>query len=449
MTKAAETLAKFACTLRYEDIPAEVIERARICITDAIGVAAFGARFPWSQMVLEQAKATGSGGPCRLPGVDGVRLHVPQAALALGTFSHAFEMDSLRNPSAGIHPGATIALPGLAQAEAIGASGRALLTAIVAGTEVMSRIGLATHHTPEERGFHAPGITGPFGAASAAASLLKFSPEKTLNAFGIAGSMGSGLLAFAKAGTGGMVKRLHMGRAAEGGILAASLAARGFEGPPTVIDGRFGVLEAFCNESDVHELTKNLGSQWEMMRLCIKPYALHVTAQGSVELLRTWIAEHGIKGDDIREIVVHTSQKVVSHHSNTAPTDVMGAQYSTPFTLAIAAYYDPADPTIFNDMTVNDPRVRDLAGRIKTVKREQAGGTMGVALKATLASGRSLEGSLDAFRGTPERPFGPAEVAAKFDKITAAMDRARRDRLRDALLGIDNLADVRKLDLAG
>lgn len=448
MTTAAHRLADFTATLRYEALPAWVVERARVCLIDAIGCAAFGARFPWSQMVLEHAKVTGSGGPCRLPGLPDVRLHVPQAALALGTFSHAFELDSLRNPSAGVHPGATVALPALAMAQSCGAGGKALVTAIVAGTEIMGRIGIATQHSPEERGFHAPGIMGPFGSAAACASLLGFDTATTVNAFGIAGSLGGGLLAFAKAGAGGMVKRLHMGRAAEAGVLAVELARRGFEGPSTVLDGRFGVLEAYCDHSNPDMLTAGLGAVWEIERLCIKPYALHVTAQPSVQLVREWMGKHHFGGDDIESVVVTASPKVVSHHANPAPADVMSAQYSTPFTVAIAAYHDPADPEVFNQTTLADARIRDLATRVTVEQRQQDSGTMGIAMRVMLKDGRRLDGRLDAFRGTPEAPFTAHDLKAKFDKTTSRMPAAKRDALLRQLISIEKLADVRELDLA-
>jgi 2-methylcitrate dehydratase PrpD len=450
MTTAAETLAAYAVDLRFETLPAHVVERARVCLTDAIGCAVFGIRFPWSQMVLDHAKAVGSGGPVRLPGIPGVSLHVPQAALALGTFSHAFELDSLRNPSAGVHPGATVALPAFAFAQAMGASGKALLTAIVAGTEVMGRIGVATLHAPEARGFHAPGIAGPFGSAAACASLARLDAGTTTNAFGVAGSLGGGLLAFAKAGTGGMVKRLHMGRAAEAGIVAVELARRGFEGPATVIEGKFGMLEAYCDRHDASRLTRGLGTEWESERLCIKPYALHVTAQPSVQLIRQWMGEHGFAGDDIAELTIWASPKVVSHHSNARPIDVMSAQYSTPFTVALAACHDPADPEVFNDRTLADTRVRALAERILIVERPQDVATMGVAMAVVLKDGRRIEGHLDHFRGTPEAPFSRADVKAKFDTVTrAAFSPAARERLFEALMGLEHVADMRELAIAG
>src|SRR6266436_6240012 len=192
---ATEQLAAYATTLRYDDIPPAVIERAKHCLIDAVGCAVFGQQFPWSRIILAEASSSGRGGPCRLPGIKDGTYHVPQAALALGALAHAFEFDNLRKPGAGVHAGATVALPALAMAQSINASGTDLITAIVAGIEVMFRVGLATLHSAEKVGFHAPGLTGPFGLAAACASLMRLSPGKTANAFGIAGSMAGGLLA--------------------------------------------------------------------------------------------------------------------------------------------------------------------------------------------------------------------------------------------------------------
>src|SRR5262249_1562229 len=153
--------------------------------------------------------------------------------------------------------------------------------------------GAATLHTPEGRGFHAPGITGPFASATASGVLLGLAPDQLTRAFGIAGSCGGGLLAFARSGDGGMVKRLHLVRAAEGGVLAALLAAEGFEGPSGILDGAFGVLESYCTRSDAALLTQGLGEVFETKKLCVKRYACHVTAQAPVELLRRLMAEQG------------------------------------------------------------------------------------------------------------------------------------------------------------
>src|SRR5262249_31725767 len=147
----------------------------------------------------------------------------------------------------------------------------------VAGGETMIRIGRATHHNNETRGYHAPGTTGPFGGAIAVGRLMKFDAETMTNAIGIAGSLSCGLLEFAKSGTGAMVKRLHMGRASESGVLAASLAADGFTGPKTVLEGPFGFLKVFCGEYELDALTRGLGSEHATLRIMLKRFPMHIT----------------------------------------------------------------------------------------------------------------------------------------------------------------------------
>jgi 2-methylcitrate dehydratase PrpD len=444
---AAQRLADFAVALRYEDIPASVVHRAKQCLTDAVACAVFGRRFPWSQMVLAEALATGAGGPCRLPGISQQTLHVPQAALVLGAFSHAFELDNLRKPPSGVHGGATVALPALAMAQACNAGGRDLVAAIVAGVEVMFRIGNATLHSAETVGFHGPGLTGPFGSAAACASLMRLSSAQTANAFGVAGSMASGLLAFAKSGSGGMIKRLHLGRAAEAGVVAVRLAQRGYEGPLTVLEGKFGLLDAFCEDTDATLLTRGLGEAWEFERLCIKRYPCHVTAHAPVQMLRSFMEQHKFAGDDIAEIAVEASDKVLSHHSEASPADIMLAQYSVPFCLALAAYHDPRDADVFNDRTAAEPRIRDLARRIcVSAPGDRKGWSARIVV--SLRDGRSFEGASDTFLGCPETPLTDAQLRFKFDRLCKDAPERLRRSLFDELMRIEAFASLETLSLA-
>lgn len=445
---AAAVLAEYAAALRFEDLPDRVVELAKLCLIDAVACAAFGRELPWSRILLDQVTAEAPGGPCRLPGLPEVALPLRQAALALGALGHAFELDSLRKPGAGVHPGATVALPALAAAQAAQASGRDLLQAIVAGCEVMFRIGAATLHSPEKRGFHAPGLSGPFGSAVACGRLLGLGPERLVNALGIAGSLAGGLLAFAGTGSGGMVKRLHLGRAAESGVVATELAARGYEGPAAVLDGRFGLLEAFCDERDPALLTAELGDTFEIEKLCLKRYACHVTAQAPVQLLREQMAAHGFTGPDIAGIRVHASDKVVSHHSEAHPTDVMGAQYSVPFALAIAAHFDAGDPKAFLGESLRDPDVRSLAERIEVTEcpgRPIRG--WGADMAITLVTGAALEGSRSSFPGCPESPLSRDGLFAKFERLCEPMDAQHRAALFGALCNVEKVPDLSRLGL--
>ncbi len=167
MAKETVQVADYAASCRYEDFPSDVIERAKQCITDTIATIIYGYDLPWSRIVVAFAEKNGAGGKSRILGPGGAQVHAPSAALANGCLAHAFEMDNLTWPSTGVHPGATLLVSGLAVAQERGIGGRELITAFLAGAEVMIRIWRATHHSNEGRGFHAPGTTGPFGAAIA------------------------------------------------------------------------------------------------------------------------------------------------------------------------------------------------------------------------------------------------------------------------------------------
>src|SRR6202030_3214416 len=191
-------LAEYAAALRYQDLPAPVVQQAKECIIDTVAAGICGSALPWSRIVIDYSERPGPGGKCHILGRDGPAVQAPSAALANGALAHAFELDSLTRPGAGAHPGATVLPPALAVAQEVGASkpigGKALSAAVVAGNEVMIRIGRATGHTNEARGFHAPGTAGPFGAAVACGLLLGLDERRMTNALGIAGSLAGGLL---------------------------------------------------------------------------------------------------------------------------------------------------------------------------------------------------------------------------------------------------------------
>lgn len=441
---AASILAGFAAGLVDASIPAAASERATHCLVDAVGCAMFGGRFPWSRIALAQTSLDSRRMP--LPVASGDRPgDIREAALVWGTCAHAFELDSLCRPSAGVHPGATVALPALAMAYALGASGRDLLRAIVAGCEVMFRIGISTLHSPERRGFHAPGLNGPFGAAVACGVLLGFSRDQFINALGIAGSLGSGLLAFNRAERGGMVKRLHMGRAAEGGVLAAQLAAAGFDGPDTVLDGTFGFLQAVADENDPSLLTAGLGTDWASASLCLKLFPIHITAHAPAYLLRTLMEQRGFRGDDIAALRMGASEKVLSHHTGRAPRDVMQAQYSVPYCTAIAAYRDLADPRTLTEDVLTDARIRTLAGRIVLEpKRDGNAKGWGVDMTITLHDGRSFDQAIGDFPGCPAIPFSVGQLQQKFRSLTADSG-APSQQAFESLLAIAGCENVRHL----
>jgi 2-methylcitrate dehydratase PrpD len=411
MAEETVRLAEYAAALRYEDLPAAVVQQAKDCIIDTVAAAICGASLPWSSIVIDYAERTGPGGRSHILG-RGSAVQAPAAALANGALAHAFELDSLTRPGAGAHPGATVLPPALAVAQEKDADGRALIAAFVAGNEVMIRIGRATGHTNEARGFHAPGTTGPFGAAVAAGHLLGLGAGAMANALGIAGSLCGGLLEFAR-GDGGMVKRLHLGRASEAGVLAASLAAGGFTGPRTVIEGQFGFLRVFCTAWDEAELTRGLGEEFIVSTAALKRYPCHATAHAAVRAARELQAEHGFTGAEVEAIAATGTERMVERHKILEPADLMLAQYSIPFSVALTLCREARNPESWDETALADPQIRALARRVQMIPGEEHGG-MGSTVTIALADGRRLEHRAES--GMLEA----GDLADKFLRLTRA-----------------------------
>ena len=445
---ATRVLARYAVNLRYRDIPPEVISRAKDCLLDTITVALYGSTKPWSRSVAGFVKGLGLSGRST---VLGERRRVPAhlAALANGTMAHAFELDNVRQPGAGVHPGAAGFLPALAVAEAQRADGKSFLTSFVAACEVMSRIGVAAGNALEKRGFHAPGLTGTFGAAVAAGRLLGLDEDKMVHALGIAGSYSGGLMEFSRCREGAMIKRLHLGKAADGGVTAASLASRGFAGPESVLEGEFGFCRAFSDSPDLSRLTYRLGRDFESLNICIKRYACHINAHAPIEALEKLSGQNGFDPSDVREIAVGGIEKLVTHHAIYQPKDLTAAQYSIPFCVALSLYRDPRDPDSFADKRISDGKILALMRRVRLrVDREieEKGWDRAARVALSLKDGRRPSALVIHFRGTPRNPMSESELTEKARNLTRKLLTERKlDWLIETARRIDKMDDISKL----
>src|SRR5687768_5391416 len=263
-------LAGWISRLRHADLTPRTREVVRTLLLDTLGCGVYGYETPWAATLLKWAPA---GAPLKaaatLWGETGPSLHASDAALVNGTSIHAFELDDYHQ--AKLHAGAVVIPAAVAIAEKLGSDGKALVTAIAAGYEVMIRSSLALDPSAARlRGWHITGICGPFGAAAACAVLMGLDAERTAWALGLAGTQGAGLWAFNADGT--MSKRLHAGKAAHSGVLAAELAQLGFTGPTQIYeyhDG--GFLAAHSDKADPVQLTADLGRAWRLEANCVKP----------------------------------------------------------------------------------------------------------------------------------------------------------------------------------
>jgi 2-methylcitrate dehydratase PrpD len=247
------------------------------------------------------------------------------------------------------------------------------------------------------------------------------------------------LLEFAHSNTGAMVKKLHLGRAAESGVLAASLASEGFTGPDTVLEGEAGYLHAFCNDRDTAELTRGLGQDHMAMSIMMKRFACHITAHRPVEAMLDLKNEYKFSAADVESIAITGNQRMATTNNIPAPTDVLLAQYSIPFSVALSLYRNPIDPDSFDENVMRDPQILAMAARVKMLTapgqtREDLASTVAVTLKG----GRTVTRRVTAFMGTPSRPLDRAGMREKFMLLTKRFPAADMGRLFDRLQGLEN-----------
>ena len=357
-------LANWVASLSYDDLPQRTREVVRIALLDTVGAGIYGHRTPWAQMLLAWAKRGASAsGEAHVWGEAAAALRSADAALVNGTAAHAFEVDDYHN--AKLHPGAVVIPAALAVAERLNCSGTELVTAIAAGYEIMIRSSLALNPSAARlRGWHLTGVCGPFGAAAACASLLKLNAEQTAWALGLAGTQGAGLWAFNADGT--MSKRLHPGKAAHSGVLAAELAQLGFSGPTQIYefaDG--GVLKAFSDASDAAPLTQGLGAVYHLDQTSIKPYACCGSTHSYIDAALALRKKLGAPWDASRRVRVGTAKVVdVQCGFDYVPSSALNAQMSLRYTVAVALIEARRCPR--NSPTPSSPIVRSRDSRAQS-----------------------------------------------------------------------------------
>lgn len=444
----AHDLIDLVRQISVETLPPAVVEQAKICLLEALGCGVFGASQPWSRILADEMIAEGTQGFSTVIGRG--RLAAPAAALCNGTAIHGYELDDLIAESV-VHPGAAVIPAALAAAEAVEASGARLLEAIIAGYEVTHRIGLALGAEPSRRGFHVASLSAPAGCAVAAGIVMGLTRDELLSAIGLSCSAAGGVKSFAIGKGGGMVKRLHLGRAAEAGVRAAQLAWRGFLGPPFAIDSRFGLVEVFGGSSaDAARLSEGLGSQWAISKTWFKVYPICGWIQSTVQLLSEMRGPQPLTSADIAHVRVGVSKYAAQNNSEPAPIDTMGAQYSIPYCAALSLMGDPRDPDMFSAAVVNRADIRELAARIEIVVDPRIDAVYpsqyGACVSLALADGRTFEGTVLDCHGTPVDPCTQAESREKFKLLTRGrLSEAQAETLTERVRTLADLASVRTL----
>ena len=433
-------LAEAASALRYDDLPTPVRAVARQCLLDYLGVALAAVEDPLVRILLDELAEAAGAPQASIIGHD-TRLPALSAALVNGAAAHALDYDDVHMAMPG-HPSVAI-LPGLlALAELKGSSGREVITAFVAGYETACRIGAALQPGHYNLGFHATATVGCFGAAAACARLLRLDPMATATALGIAGTQAAGL----KSQFGTMCKPFHAGKAAQSGLLAARLAARGFSSRTDIVECVQGFALTHGPDFVPAAASATPEGGFHLLANLFKYHAACYFTHAPIECARRLRQEHAVTPEMIARITVRIDASCDRVCNIAAPVDGLQSKFSLRQTVAMAlAGVDTASLGAYSPENARDPGLVALRERIGFDWQSNWPQTLSE-VRIDLVDGRRVTARHDA--GIPAADISEQgeRLAAKFDTLVEPVLGAPRAReLREMIAGLDNAAEVRSL----
>jgi 2-methylcitrate dehydratase PrpD len=455
-----DRLTEFVLDCRYDRIPENVVQRFRMFILDYLGVTLTASYSKSSQIISAVVEEQGGNETCSAIGRT-YKTNAILAALVNGTTGHAIEMDD-DHRTAVLHPAVAVIPAALAVAELKAASGAQLIEAVVCGYELMCRIGDAFLGAMYDEGFHPTGVCGVFGAAAAAGKILGLDRKQMVAALGIAGTQAAGLEEWKTDGS--WIKRLHPGKSAEAGVLAALLAQRGYTGPATILEGPHGFLKAFSFERrwDVNMITDGLGTEYRGYGTSFKPYAGCRFFHQVIDATLALVNEHKIAAEEVeraRVRVYRTAYQTLCtpRERRYSPPTVVDAQFSIPFSVAASIVHGPIMPVHYSDSAIRDPRVLDLCARVESVGDDEYEklypDRFPTEVTIQTKAGKSFTAFRDLPTGDPENPIyaepGSFErdIVRKFERLMSFLPdyKARSETIVSRLANLsakDQVSDV-------
>ena len=415
-------------------------------ILDHLGCCYAGSLLAWGRRLHEWAAPHAGSGNAPLL-ASNTRLAPALAAFVNATSAHGMELDDTHDESVS-HPGAAVIASSLALAAHHGLDGERLAAAICAGYEAVGRIGAATNAAETiELGFHPTSLFVGFGAAAAAAVLLRLSPRKLARGWGLALSMAGGSMQFSQEPEGTTVKRLHGGYAALHGVMAAEHAALGIAGPEQALEGRYGLIHNFGAKSDIERLNRPHPDGPEIHRISYKPYPCCRLFHSTLDALAEVTDNFSLDPEEIESLVVGGPDIMVTQHMLRRPTSEMAAQYSLPFTLGAALYHGPSSVAGFMGDALNDSRTLAIADRVEAVADPEMQAAFpahfGSWLELMACNGERRRSDVLDSLGTPANPMRREDLLVKFAGLTAGENAIKPG---EVAVTLDNLRQLRLID---
>jgi 2-methylcitrate dehydratase PrpD len=440
----SQSIGRFARALKLADVPAIVVDKAKLVFLDTLGIALASSTMDFGGMVTNVAERLGGAKHSLLIGSP-TRVAAANAVIANGTLAHGLDYDDTLEEAI-VHTGSCAWMTALAVGEEVGASGAAVLEAAIAGTEVLCKIGLVAPGKFHARGFHPTAICSTFAAAAAAGKLYDLDLEQWVDAFGLCGSQSSGIIEYLADGT--WTKRMHPGWSAHGGVIATMLAKEGFRGPAKVFEGTHGFFSGFGGKNDYRfEKLLELGKDWEIPRLTFKSYPCGSISHPYMDCALKIRQKHVPDPKEIAEIVCRTAEGPVHRlweplADKQRPASSYGAKFSLPYSIAVMIVRGRAGLDEFTEEAIRDAAVLDLARKVRyeldptiDYPRHFSGH-----VRVLMKDGRALEENQPHPRGGFEDPLPPAEIEEKF-RANARLA-ISHEQVEDALGAVKRLEEL-------
>ena len=397
--------ADFITITHYEKLPKKVIDQAKLCFLDFLGVTLKGSKTRSSLAINSIVK---EGNESTIIGHK--KADALDSALANGIAAHSLDLDD-GHRFAQMHPGACVIPAALSTCEAYNKNGKEFISSMVAGYEVAISLGILVNPEHRNKGFHSTGTCGTFGASAAACCALNLNKTETINALGLAGTQASGLLESDHSGS--MGKHLHAGKAAQSGVLSALLAKEGFTGASTIIDGKEGFLSAMVDDN-IKDKKLEIGN-FHILDVYFKKYPicrhLHSTIDATLNILN----KNVIKKEDIQKIFVKT-YKIAANHDNYDPKTKEAIRQSLPVSLAIAVQ----NGNLSLDNLKMDEEIAKISSKIVTECDENLDELYPYKRSSNViiqTGDHSYSKRVDLPRGEPENQFTRNELLDKFIEL--------------------------------
>ncbi|MDU6374448.1 MAG: MmgE/PrpD family protein, partial [Bradyrhizobium sp.] len=374
------------------------------------------------------------------------------AALLNGTMGHSLDFDDTHADSS-LHPSAPVVPAAFAVGEMVGASGREVLTAIVAGYEVCCRLGNALDPTSHyARGFHPTATAGTYGAAAAAGKLFGLSEQQLIYAFGVSGSQAAGSLQFLV--NGAWNKRYQVGASAMNGVIAATLAKNDFVGAIESVEGKHGLLVAYTDTPHREKAVAGLGTTYETMKIGVKPYPSCRYTHAAIDAIIALRREHNLTPDQVKRVEIGLHRNGITLTGDAAtkrhPTSIVGGQFSMFFTGALAldqGRFGWDDYTRLGDAAINN-----LANKFDVVQDDklEIGRSHPFGARVTITTEDGVHERLhDDPSGEPTSFPSAQAMSDKFITLARPVLSSRAQHFADAILGLERFDRVAQATALG